>query len=530
MSIDSPADDALARSYEEIPYVSGAFWYSHPNALASVAILGGMDPAPVARCRVLELGCASGGNLLPMAEMLPDSRFVGIDLAAGQVAEGRRIIEALGLGNVRLDALSISDVPDELTDDFGQFDYILCHGVYSWVPPQVQEKILCLCANHLAPCGVAYISYNTYPGWHLRQAVREMMLFHVEGIDTAADRVAQAQALVQFLHDNAPQDLQGYKIILADELRRLEGTGMHYLLHEHLDSHNQPLYLHEFVARAKAAGLRYIGESRQVGVKLSPQARQVLVQLGNDRLRLEQYTDFLTNRMFRWSLLARHDAPAEQRSVVESVGRLKAAGPLGTEAREDQIDDGSSVVFESRDDSQIRTSDPFLKRALRELANAWPQVRSLEQLCAAAKKGTNGEAPANLRHQVAETLVRAFLSGSLDLLAYEFPFLHCLSERPAVSPLVRFCAANDLPITNRRHHTIKVNELQRLVVALLDGSRTRDDLVNRLSADVASGELQISAEGAEGGAAPDPAKQRQFLETFVDETLNRVATGALLVG
>src|SRR6516165_7913322 len=151
-------------SYDEIPYSNNAFYHTHPDCLATVATLFGMKPAPVQACRVLELGCGRGGNLIPMATSLPTSRFVGIDLSARQIAGGQEAVESLGLTNVELKQLSILDVDS----DFGRFDYIICHGVYSWVPAAVQEKILEICAQNLAPSGIAYISYNCYPGWHLR--------------------------------------------------------------------------------------------------------------------------------------------------------------------------------------------------------------------------------------------------------------------------------------------------------------------------------------------------------------------------
>src|SRR5262245_16820704 len=166
--------DALLTSYEEVPYESKPIPGSHPDSLATMAILCGMQPPPIDRCRVLELGCAAGGNLLPMAQTVPDGRFVGIDLSPRQVADGQALIDALGLTNLELRALSILDVGE----DFGTFDYIICHGVFSWVPREVQDKILAICRRHLAPNGVAYVSYNTYPGWHLRGMVRDMLTYH----------------------------------------------------------------------------------------------------------------------------------------------------------------------------------------------------------------------------------------------------------------------------------------------------------------------------------------------------------------
>src|SRR5262245_46505716 len=123
--------DAGPTSYDTVPYESHPFAQSHPDRLATVATLLGLKPPPVARCRVLELGCASGGNLIPMAVGLPGSTFVGVELSRRQAEAGQRVIEALGLKNVELRHLSILDVDD----DFGRFDYVVCHGVYSWVPP-----------------------------------------------------------------------------------------------------------------------------------------------------------------------------------------------------------------------------------------------------------------------------------------------------------------------------------------------------------------------------------------------------------
>ena len=141
----------LRSSYDEVPYPSRPYPQAHPDRLATVATLLGMRPAPADRCRVLELGCGGGGNLIPMALALPGSAFVGIDLSGGQIAQGCEVVRALGLRNVRLLHLSILDVDDR----FGTFDYVICHGVYSWVPPEVQGKILDICAATWRPTASA---------------------------------------------------------------------------------------------------------------------------------------------------------------------------------------------------------------------------------------------------------------------------------------------------------------------------------------------------------------------------------------
>lgn len=140
-------------SYDEVPYESFPFPQTHPQRLATLGRLFGLRPPEPARCRVPELGCAGGGNLIPMALALPDAQVTGVDLSAVQVADGQKAIAALGLANIRPRAVSITDVDA----GFGEFDYIRVHGVYPWVPNAVQEKMLAICAERLRAAGIAYI-------------------------------------------------------------------------------------------------------------------------------------------------------------------------------------------------------------------------------------------------------------------------------------------------------------------------------------------------------------------------------------
>ena len=151
--------------YDEVPYPSQSYASTYPDYLRTHGILRGMNPAAAARCRVLELGCGAGGNLLPMALTLPQSKFIGIDLAAEPILEGKRLIAAAGLTNI---TLLQGDVCN-LTADLGRFDYIIAHGLYSWVPPAVREKLLAVIQASLTPNGVAFVSYNAQPGGHVRQ-------------------------------------------------------------------------------------------------------------------------------------------------------------------------------------------------------------------------------------------------------------------------------------------------------------------------------------------------------------------------
>src|SRR5258707_3967292 len=106
--------------YYSVPYPSFAFLQTHPGRLAVVGTLCGMNPPDVEHCRVLEIACGNGGNLIPMAFGLPKSDFMGVDLAAKPVEIARERIARLRLKNIRVEQVDLM----EIGPDFGEFDYI----------------------------------------------------------------------------------------------------------------------------------------------------------------------------------------------------------------------------------------------------------------------------------------------------------------------------------------------------------------------------------------------------------------------
>jgi SAM-dependent methyltransferase len=160
-------------SYDEIPYEGHALYLTYPDHLAALARLFEVSAPGVETCRVLELGCALGHNLIPTAVSLPSAHFNGIDLSARLAVLGQETIDSLGLATIELREQNILD----LGQDLGVVDYILAHGVFSWVPDAVREKMLCICREFLPPNGLAFIRDNTYPGWHMHTVARDMMMY-----------------------------------------------------------------------------------------------------------------------------------------------------------------------------------------------------------------------------------------------------------------------------------------------------------------------------------------------------------------
>jgi SAM-dependent methyltransferase len=292
----------LQQSYDEVPYASHPFPQSAPEHLEAVATLFGLAPTPPPNARVLELGCAAGGNIIPFALRHPGARVVGLDLSAVQVEQGLARVRQLGIANLELRQMNLEDADASL----GSFDYIICHGVFSWVPDSVRQAILRICSTQLAPGGIAYLSYNTYPGWKAREIVRDAMLFRAEAHTAPGDRLAYARGMLDFLVRASPEGSLLRKA-LDEVMPIIQAAGPTYLMHEFLEYCNQPLYFRDFVASARAQGLDYLGDAEAQTMFVSNQGAQVaeplLKEAGGDQVLMEQYLDFLTNRSFRQSLL-----------------------------------------------------------------------------------------------------------------------------------------------------------------------------------------------------------------------------------
>jgi SAM-dependent methyltransferase/methyltransferase-like protein len=510
-------------SYDEIPYSNLPFAYTHPDCLATVATLLGMAPAPVTRCRVLELGCGRGGNLMPMAQALPDSRFVGIDLSRAQIAEARETARALGLANLELAPLSILDVGA----DFGTFDYIICHGVYSWVPEEVSDRILTVCARHLAADGVAYVSYNTYPGWHFRGMIRDMMRFHVGQFDEPRERIEQARAMLEFLVRAVANPDSFYGGLLQIEVEMLEKSPDTYVFHEHLEDVNHPLYFHEFAGRAAAKGLQYLAEARPLALprKLSPDTVQTLERVSTDLIRGEQYLDFLRCQTFRRTLLCHARVPLRRPPPAERLTAMHLTSLVKPVAAQPDIHSTAVEEFRTAEGTQLTTNNPVVKAALVILFEVWPRSVPFGGLWAAVCDRLAAAAPTD-PGPLAEALLQCYLSGLVELHVYPPGFAAQPGACPVASPLARLQAGGSEPIANLRHHVVGLEGLDRILLPYLDGSRDREALLGALTEAVLSGELDMRQ-----GDKPlrDRDAIRELLAGSLEDCLQRLAKGALLV-
>jgi len=515
--------NSTGNPYDELPYDSHPYIQTHPARVAAVATLFGLNPPPVQKCRVLELGCASGGNLIPLAEAYPGGYFVGVDYSARQIADGVRVVQASGLKNVSLRHANILDIDAS----YGPFDYIICHGVFSWVPDAVREKILAICAEHLSPTGIAYISYNTYPGWHMRGMIRDMMRFHALRFGTAAQRVHQARALLDFLAESARNDSGPYGTLLRAELDDISGQTDAYLYHEHLEEVNTPMYFYQFAELALKHNLRYLGEARlttMVSGNFSPDVRRALGIVATDQIQAEQYLDFVRNRTFRETLLVRASSALDWAIQPDAVRALHV-----TTSRRQAEDAGdvratTPVQYNTVTGMSLSTSSPVMKATMRLLTQRWPGTVPFPELDRAAHEMIG--VPSDGGKTLAVALLNTYLASDLlELRAAPIPAIPVREWPVALVAARARLSIGDVVVANSRHGHIRPNDLDRHLIPLLDGSRDRNSLLNALTELALADQISVQKTGHR---LTDPVAIRETLSIVLTQALDGLAASSML--
>ena len=518
----SPAQ--TASSYDEIPYESQGIADTHPDHMASIAALFGIAAPDPARCRVLELGCARGDNLMAMATTLPGASFLGIDGSTRQIADGERRRAGAGLDTVRLQAADFSSLPEDL----GEFDYVVCHGVYSWVPPETADLVLRLCRRHLAPGGIAYVSYNTYPGWHRKEMLRDMMGFHVRRLTRTSEKIEQARAVLQFLARFAREEGGTHRAVFEMLARELAGAEDSHVFHDYLEEYNCPIYFSEFAERAAAAGLQYVGSASAEAWdnNLPEEVASALGQLEN-RIVREQYLDYLCNRTFRRSLLSRAGVPRSESPDARAVRALFAAANAWPARAEPDAASDAPEEFVTHTGVRVTTNRPLMKAALAALARRAPGFLSFEELWEDTRLLAGEREPEASAEDLAPILLQCCLSGFLRLSLRPPPFSLRPPERPRAAALARIQAAEDPRVTTLLHRTLRLEDVDRFVLTLCDGTRDRGDLVRLLVSAVEREEFSLT--DPEGLPVQEPERRRAFGAEAVEASLERLAGKALLM-
>jgi SAM-dependent methyltransferase len=458
-------------AYDRVAYPCFAYPDTHPDRLAVMAMLHGLNPAPVERCRVLEIGCNEAANLIPMAYAIPGSDFVGFDVAGEPIARGLERIRELGLSNIRIFQTDLMEVDESL----GQFDYILAHGIYAWVPELVRDRLLAVCKRLLAPDGIVFVSYNALPGGHLRNLVREILLVGAAGEEDAALSVARGREFLQsVIEARKPGD--PFRALLERQAKQMETRDVVAIYHDELGREHRPVSFRDFAVHAGLHGLQYVSEASLPFPNdpcFQPQQTAVAERIGgDDRVAQEEIFDLMRMRMFRETLLCHAERAVSPDVDVEAFLRLR----FGSDAESSPGEGEILRVYTQPGGLQMKSSHPGTVQLMEMLIEAWP--RSIPYAELEARLGAEGVV---FDGEFFAQILRLIVARFVRLHAWQAPVSCRVEERPRAGASTRQEAAMHDRVATLIHSSLRLEDpMVRSFLTLLDGTKDRSELVTAL--------------------------------------------------
>ena len=503
-------------AYDEVPYSAAVHVQTHPENLRLIAALLGLDPVAVRVARVLEIGCANGTNLFPMAEAYPSAHFVGLDYSQIQIDQAENYKQALKLNNIEFHALDVATIPEDVSKRLGQFDYIICHGVFSWVEESVRLAILHVIRNHLSSKGVAFLSYNCYPGWKVREIARDMMLYHGNQFTEPAQRYNQAKAMAEFVHENHNGENDVYGKLLEDSLNIIKASSPDYVMHEYLEVVNHPFYFSEVCKLAKSEGLVYLGEgnvSEMFAYGLSKKTEDALNKVaGNDYEKREQYLDFLRNRMFRNSLFV-HSGSTIQRQIGLDLAQTMFF-TANCRPSEDKI---KVAAYKTPTGQTLNAHSPLMVWLLDTLISSSPRFLSFEAILGLAKDKFDFD-KTTLQNQLSGSLLRLISMGGVLARLDDLPMPVAVVKPnyPLAPNFPRLVAKDNETVPSLLHGNVKLSVLQRIVLQKASGKCTVTSIVDDVQTLFKAGQLKWNKPDG-SVATPDKEATKDMVELAISE-------------
>ncbi len=466
--------------YDEFRYPGKFYPQASPERMAMLGTLYGLKPPPVESSRILEVGCGEGGHLIPVAYALKASHCLGVDLSQTSIERARETAGRLGIRNAEFRALDLMQFPADL----GAFDYIIAHGLFSWIPPEVQDKLLEICSKHLAPTGVAYVSYNTYPAGHLRQITRDLMRFHTRHIADPATKVREAKRIVDFVISATPEATLERALLQREAAIHKMSDPL--LFFDALAEVNEPLYFLDFMEQAASYGLQFVAESdiHRMQTARLPEPARAQLEAVPDRLLREQYLDFIHCRGFRQTILCRAGHDLDLNVVPERMERLMVASSARPANPVQDVHSPETVEFKTAYGQTVSTNEAMPKAVYLELGEALPRAvpyRELrERVC--RRVGIEGPLDPGTEAKLIRMLVSSLANAVAEFHVYQPPICTEAGDRPVASVVARWQAEAGVPVTSMLLSSAAMKEPElRKLLPLLDGSRDRGQLSKALS-------------------------------------------------
>ncbi len=470
----------------------------HVQRLATLATLFGLTPPNLSEAKILEIGCGTGMHVIAQAYDLPNAEFLAIDHSREQIHHAKQMALQAGCPSVKF---LHGDISERLHVK-GTFDYILCHGLYSWTTPHIQKAILGFMKEVLSPHGICALSYNCLPGWSVRSGIHAALL-HFDAPDFSDEkRILRARSLLKHQQDTLVDASELHECRLKEEVERCLKRSDAFILHELLNPHSHGLYLKDVIEQAAGFKLSYIGDTRPQRMH-RPSLRED-VQPVPEELRgnfaspshYEVYYDNLYPQALRYSVFSREDCTPEALPVRETLLDMYLTSPLVPLTDPVPVHDDSTVEFGTPYQDTVDVQNRLLKAALTILHRSWPEAIRGSELFELSRQMLGVTGPfGHLEEQFCNLLLRHFPAQTIEFYIHPLRCSSQIGNFPRVSQLARYQVQNQSWVTTLRHEAFPINELHRRIIPLCDGKHSSDEIFNLLAKELKSGALKIQEEG-----------------------------------
>lgn len=464
----------LKQTYNDIPYTSKVFSSCQPTRLHALAKIKGLNPPILETANVLEIGCSFGGNLLPFAFKYPKSNIVGVDLAENQICIGKQMIEEIGISNIQLIAGDISEISFSDT----KFDYIICHGVFSWVPETVQNAILDTIQKYLSPNGIAFISYNTYPGWYVKGMARELMLFASDNKLDPFSRIDQSLEVLKYTNNITNRINNPLSKEIDNIFNKIINSSKYYITHEYFEKYNQPLYFREFNKKINKYNLTYITDSSIPTIKFTflfteEEYQQICTYFNNHIEYIEQYTDILINKTFRESIITREENIKNY--DINSYEMCHSFYDIYIKPKFEKVKDSDKDYWKIENTNITLVSN--------ELTDKIIQFLSIDETISVKSLFDKLKNESTYNEDTIKKILYYCIHSMSSFISYTPEYLKKPSKKPRISKklrkLIEYVGENPdvVSLFNHVDKNVTLDPLSQYLSLHMDGTRTIEDLV-----------------------------------------------------
>ena len=460
---------------------------SHPVFLSTIGALLGLDIKPINICKVLELNCGDGGNIIPFSLYYPQMEYVGVDTDEAAVLKAKKLVKDLKLTNIKI----LKKELDELKNLEGQFDFIILNRCYSWINPDLRRIIWGFCQSHLSKNGIIFLNFNSLPGWAELLSLRRLIQFRIKGIDDLETAKSEIQKFLPAFSKmvTPPENIGKFSEFFKDEVNHIlsliDSDREQIFFEDFFKDENHPVYFSQLIQEAADFDFKFLSNCDLSNADRSDLPANVLQLLQNkskDLPEFEQYIDFFVNQTFREILLCRNSLEINRTPDQHRLEKFFVKAKFEIDQDFENQESNNELLLLSESGMSVKVSGSLLGEvAAFLLENAASYIR-IDQLFSEIGElaGNDGEKAAK-RAELAMFLLSLYLNTDLlDMRVWEISEMDKEAETFSISPLIQIQAENEALVTIPEHYSVSLTTFERRLVQELPLQFTEKEFLTKV--------------------------------------------------